>query len=65
MLLGELVALAFKIALIQLLVGADKASNVKKAVSKVVEAAKNGANVIVLPVSSLRWCFVITLAKPV
>uniref|UniRef100_A0A914UIP4 omega-amidase n=1 Tax=Plectus sambesii TaxID=2011161 RepID=A0A914UIP4_9BILA len=39
----------FRLALIQMLVGADKAANVEKAVAKVAEAAANGATMIVLP----------------
>ncbi len=38
------------VALIQLLVGKDKPSNLKRASEKVLEAAKNGAELIVLPV---------------
>jgi hypothetical protein len=40
----------FKIALIQLSVGADKSKNLIHAREKILEAAKNGANVVVLPV---------------
>ncbi|CAO3620193.1 unnamed protein product [Cunninghamella blakesleeana] len=39
----------FKLALIQLAVGADKSSNLQHARSKILEAAKQGANVVVLP----------------
>lgn len=41
----------FKLAAIQLAVGADKLLNVQRAVAKIAEAASNGANVVVLPVS--------------
>ncbi|KAI7833208.1 carbon-nitrogen hydrolase [Kickxella alabastrina] len=40
---------SFKIALIQLAAGAQKAANLTKARTKVLEAARNGANLIVLP----------------
>ncbi|KAJ1670661.1 Omega-amidase nit3, partial [Spiromyces aspiralis] len=40
---------AFKLALVQLAVGSKKATNLARAHSKVQEAAKNGANVVVLP----------------
>jgi len=39
----------FKLAAIQLAVGADKLLNVQRAVAKIAEAASNGANVVVLP----------------
>ncbi|ORZ16264.1 carbon-nitrogen hydrolase [Absidia repens] len=39
----------FKLALIQLAIGADKAKNLAHAKSKILEAAHNGANVVVLP----------------
>ena len=44
-------ARAFRIALVQLAVGADKATNLSQASEKVREATKNGANIVVLPVS--------------
>jgi hypothetical protein len=40
----------FKFAGIQLLVGSDKQKNLDNAKSKIEEAAKNGANVVSLPV---------------
>lgn len=39
----------FKLAAIQLAVGADKLLNVQRAVAKIGEAVANGANVVVLP----------------
>ena len=39
----------FRLALIQLLVGADKANNLARAVKYIREAASNGAQLIVLP----------------
>ncbi|ETN46370.1 uncharacterized protein HMPREF1541_00554 [Cyphellophora europaea CBS 101466] len=39
----------FKLALVQLAAGSDKAANLSHARSKVIEAAKGGASVIVLP----------------
>lgn len=45
----------FKLALVQLGgVGADKSKNLAHTREKIFEAAKNGANVVVLPVSNLR-----------
>lgn len=41
----------FKLALIQLAIGADKSKNLQHAKSKILEAAGQGANVVVLPVS--------------
>jgi hypothetical protein len=41
----------FKLALIQLAVTSNKANNLKHARERVLEASKNGANVVVLPVS--------------
>lgn len=46
----------FKLALIQLLGSPDKTANLAKARDKVLEAAKNGANVVVLPVCTLSRC---------
>ena len=40
----------FKIALVQLAVGADKAANLKNAVQAVREASGKGANLVALPV---------------
>ncbi|KAJ3080682.1 hypothetical protein HK102_002887 [Quaeritorhiza haematococci] len=40
---------SFKLALIQMLVTPSKSTNLQKARSKVLEAARNGANVVVLP----------------
>ena len=40
---------SFRLGLIQLAVGANKAANVKRAVDKVQEAVRNGANVVSLP----------------
>ena len=39
----------FKLALIQLAVGANKAENLKRAVMKISEAAENGAQLVSLP----------------
>jgi hypothetical protein len=39
----------FKIALVQLLVGANKNANLERARTQVLKAAKDGANVVVLP----------------
>lgn len=47
----------FKLAAIQLAVGADKLLNVQRAVTKIGEAVSNGANVVVLPVSSIWSVF--------
>lgn len=44
-------ARALRIALVQLAVGADKATNLSRASEKVREATENGANIVVLPVS--------------
>jgi hypothetical protein len=41
--------LAFRLALIQLAVGEDKAENVKRALSFVKKAKENGSHVIALP----------------
>ena len=41
----------FRLALVQLAVGADKAANLQRASQKVKEAAENGAKVVALPVS--------------
>ena len=41
----------FQLALVQLAVGRDKAANLQRAAGMVREAAKKGAQVIVLPVS--------------
>lgn len=45
-------ASAFRIALVQLAVGSDKATNLSRATEKVREASKNGAKFVTLPVSS-------------
>lgn len=42
----------FKLALIQLATSSDKQTNLQRARDKVLEAAKNGANVVVLPVKN-------------
>lgn len=39
-----------RIGIVQLLVGKDKAANLRRAVEKVNEAARNGAKLVVLPV---------------
>ena len=41
----------FRLALVQLAVGADKAANLQRASRMVREAAENGAQVVALPVS--------------
>ena len=40
----------FKLALVQMAVGADKATNVRRACRMVKEAVQNGAGMVVLPV---------------
>jgi predicted amidohydrolase len=48
----------FKLALIQLgNVGADKTKNLVHTREKILEAAKNGAKVVVLPVSLLYYFY--------
>ena len=42
----------FKLALVQMAVGADKAANVRRACHMVKEAVQNGAGMVVLPVRS-------------
>lgn len=42
--------LSFKLALVQLSVSANKEENLENARQLVLEAARNGANVVVLPV---------------
>ena len=42
---------SFKLACIQLAVGSNKRTNLDRAKGKILEAARGGANVIVLPVS--------------
>jgi predicted amidohydrolase len=42
-----------KLALIQLAAGSDKAANLQRASEKVAEAAKDGADIVVLPVIAL------------
>lgn len=44
-------ARSFRLALVQLAVGSDKATNLSRASEKVREATQNGANIVVLPVS--------------
>ena len=39
-----------RLALVQLAVGKDKVTNIRRAVEKVREASQNGANIVVLPV---------------
>lgn len=45
---------SFKLACIQLHVTADKSDNLLKAKSKILEASRNGAKVIVLPVYCVK-----------
>lgn len=40
---------SLKVACIQLKVGADKATNVKRALEKITEAHRHGAELIILP----------------
>lgn len=47
--MAKLLQKPLKLALIQLATGADKAANLSRARSKVLEAASNGANLVVLP----------------
>ena len=47
---------AFKLALIQMKVCADKAVNLSRAAEHVAEAASKGANVVALPVCSSLEC---------
>ena len=42
----------FRLALVQLSVGANKTANLQRASKNVREAAENGAKVVVLPVST-------------
>ena len=42
---------SFKLACIQLAVGSNKRTNLDRAKGKILEAAREGANVVVLPVS--------------
>ena len=44
----------FRLGMVQMTVGADKASNLLRAGSLVKKAAMNGAQVVVLPVSSFE-----------
>lgn len=44
-------ASSFKLGLIQLAVGSDKATNLSRAAEKVREAARNGSKIVALPVS--------------
>lgn len=44
----------FRLALVQLAVGADKAANLARAEGMVREAAQNGAKIVSLPVCSYR-----------
>ena len=47
----------FKLALVQMAVGADKAANVRRACRMVKEAVQHGAGMVVLPVRGwgVRW----------
>ena len=47
--MAKLLKKPMKLALIQLASGADKAANLSRARSKVLEASKSGAHLIVLP----------------
>ena len=40
----------FRLALVQLAIGANKAANLQRARQKIKEAARNGAKVVALPV---------------
>ena len=40
----------FRVALVQLAVGSDKATNLSRAAEKVREASQKGANIVALPV---------------
>ena len=44
----------FKLALIQLAVGANKAENLKRAVMKISEAAENGAQLVLCSFGEAR-----------
>ena len=46
---------SFKLALIQLAVGSDKATNLSRAAEKVREAAQNGSKIVALPVSDCDY----------
>ena len=46
----------FRLGMVQMLVGADKAANLVRAAKLVKEAASNGAQVVALPVSVLNYC---------
>ena len=52
-----------RLALVQLAVGKDKATNLRRAVEKVREASQNGANIVVLPVE-LCWLFLCHVSSP-
>ena len=43
----------FRLALVQLAVGANKAANLQRASQKIKEAARNGAKVVALPVCTV------------
>jgi len=49
-----------KLAVVQMLVGADKQANINRAVSRIREAAQNGANLVVLPVGPNIYRFTIS-----
>jgi predicted amidohydrolase len=44
----------FKLALVQIGAGADKSKNLSHARDKIIEASKNGAQIVVLPVCSMN-----------
>ena len=53
----------FRLALVQLAVGADKAANITRAEGMVREAAQNGAKIVSLPVNNFRLslCYIIVI----
>jgi predicted amidohydrolase len=48
---SDLLSSTMRVALVQMRAGADKTANVAGACARIADAAKNGANLVVLPVS--------------
>ena len=48
-------ASSFRLALVQLAVGSNKATNLSRAAEKVREAAQNGSKIVALPVSDCDY----------
>lgn len=51
--LGKSVASKMKVGIVQMLVGLDKQENIARALAKIKEASKRGAQLVVLPVRRL------------